>query len=228
MRSHCSSLVWCFVTKWLPHADHHILWGFSGSFGGFPIWLIQFMHHLCTTYGLSTIFKYKISNREFPVHWVLCRKDHFSFYTTGEEQQKKFQGIARTSYPMVLYLQKTRVVLKIQFSAVKQWESNLQRSGSHLELLHMGWKQSVSDSLCHSLQRMAESAVEKNPEKEVIPKRNFVPWFTFSLPQCSLYFRTETQSSHFPSEDKINQEFLHHTWQRLWAPEVAHLPFSLP
>lgn len=106
----------------------------------------------------------KFATGTFPAHWVICRKDHFSFHTTGEEQQKKFQDVARTSYPMVLYLQKTRVMLKIQFSAVKQWESNLQGSGSHLELVHMGWKQSVSDSLCHSLRRMAESAVEKNPE----------------------------------------------------------------
>lgn len=77
---------------------------------------------------------------------------------------KKFQVTGRTSYLMGLYLQKRRVTLKIQLSSVRQWESNLQKSSSHLELVNMGWKQSVSGSLCHSSQRMAESAVEINSE----------------------------------------------------------------
>lgn len=72
-----------------------------------------------TICGLSTSLfsnNVKLSARTFPAQWD-PRKDHFSLCTTGEEQQKKFQGIGRTSYPMVLYLQKTRVMLKIQFSA---------------------------------------------------------------------------------------------------------------
>lgn len=61
-------------------------------------------------------------------------------YMTGKEQQKKeeFQGIGRTSYLMGLYLQKTRVTLKDRLSSVRQWESNLQKRSSHLELVNMG------------------------------------------------------------------------------------------
>lgn len=73
----------------------------------------------------------------FPAHRVIPREDHLLFYMTGKEQQKKCQGIGRTSYLMGLYLQKTRVTLKIHLSSVRQWESNLQKSSSHLELVNM-------------------------------------------------------------------------------------------
>lgn len=157
-------LILCWFGVLLP-SGLHILWGFSGSFGEFPIGLVHTPPSVgCPLHCFPTRHNFQ-QEYLLPI-WVIPRKGHFPLYTTGEEQQKKFQGIVRTSYPMVLYLQKTRVTLKIQFSAVKQWESNLQRSGSHLELVHMEWMQNVSDSLCHSSQRMAESAVEMNPEKQ--------------------------------------------------------------
>lgn len=137
----------------------------------------------------------------------------FICYSMWQEKgSRKFQDIGRTSYLMGLYLQKTRNTLRIQLSSVRQWESNLWKSSSHLELVNMGWKQNVSDSLCHSLKRMAEAAVERFRKQKLLLKAILFP--TFPLPQHSLYFSTEIQNSHFPSENKINQEFLNYKLRR--------------